>query len=76
MATKWTKKRIEQFNALINLVDEVSGLNNTTNFVGRVQDCIKQSCSLTKGSDDRREPSFLSFLTEVCSEAKAEEKAD
>jgi len=59
---EWTDARCDQFGKLERLVNSVSMLNRTTNFLGEAQECIALSDQLRKWDMEAIEPSFMDFL--------------
>jgi hypothetical protein len=58
----WTDARCEQFKNLESLLNAVSMLNHSTNFIGNVQRCIELADHLRKWDMDLPSPSFIDFL--------------
>jgi hypothetical protein len=58
----WTEERCEQFRNLERLLNSVSMLNHSTNFLGNAQQCIEIADHLRKWDMDLPAPSFMDFL--------------
>lgn len=59
---EWTDARCEQFKLLERLINSVSLLNHSTNFLGHAQDCIELADQLRKWDIDNLESSFIEFM--------------
>jgi hypothetical protein len=59
---EWTDARCEQFKVLERLVNSVSLLNHSTNFLGHAQECIALADQLRKWDMDALESSFMEFV--------------
>jgi hypothetical protein len=58
----WTGERCEQLVTLIRLLNSVSLLNHSTNFIGNVQRCIELADELRSWKMDAPSAGFLDFL--------------
>jgi len=59
---KFDEKRIDEFNTLCNLLEEVKSLNKGSGFLERVARCIERAEQLTATDWETRRKSFRQWL--------------
>jgi hypothetical protein len=59
---EWTEDRLKELDKLDDLLIGISNINNGSDFIGRMEECIQIATSLKRSNINTGRKSFFQFL--------------